>query len=61
MFPRPILAREWERVIERVARERDFARLYVAAMMCAKECRYRAEDWGGEAWFYWTTGELSAK
>lgn len=61
IFPRPIYAHEWEKIIGLIVKERDFKKLYVAAMLCAKECRYRAEDWGGEAWFYWTMADLPAK
>jgi len=47
IFPRPIYAHEWEKIIGLIVKERDFKKLYVAAMWCAKECSYRAEDWGG--------------
>lgn len=35
----------------------DRRRLYVLAMMAAKEIRYRAEDFGGEEVFYWTAAD----
>lgn len=60
VFPREISAAEWERIIYELWDERDFAKLYVAAMLCAKECRYRAEDFGGEEWRYWTWADLRA-
>lgn len=60
IFPREIAAAEWERIIYELWDERDFAKLYVAAMLCAKECRYRAEDFGGEGWWYWTRADLRA-
>lgn len=57
-FPRPIYAGDWEEIVFEIGRERDFRTLYVAALMCAKECRYRAEDYGGEEWYYWTCGDF---
>lgn len=59
VFPRPIRARDWEQIVETIGRRGSYERLYVAALMCAKECRYRAEDFGGEEWYYWTTEELT--
>ncbi|MGN0884796.1 MAG: hypothetical protein ACI4P6_06325 [Candidatus Spyradosoma sp.] len=58
---RGISAAEWERIIYELWDECDFEKLYVAAMLCAKECRYRAEDFGGEEWRYWTRADLEVK